>query len=526
MYFSVAFLLILGGCSEEVVKIDQPIDGNPTRTIKVKATVGNDEIGTRVAMVQDGFDVNLTWEINDVIKLVFTDGVNFVHSTTTVTEVSSNGRRAEFVVEVPTGSEADTFDLYGYYGGGSLSGEMGIVNLPAGPWGGTLPALEGADLIMLRFEATDLDMESPEINVTFHHVGSLFKIFLENTSIQTYNDVSNVEIYAVNNDGTENEALEIFAHQNIGAIATAQYNVVSDEFVPGTTSFLNSLSFITAGGADDFGPSEILELWGWYPPSIEEGHAWPALKVRIIYNEGVDSLETNDFLAAKQTPTAIGRAYHFYVHCDGESMSFSDAYKQKMTDSRNQWQYNTLQIGSQTWMAENLRFYPSEYTIGGGDTGSNTDRFYYVYGYDGVNQTPDILQNMNLSGVLYNWAAALDGEGICPEGWHIPSEAEWGQLTTTVGADAGTKLKDRLWWEEDGGIKGTNDYGFNARPGGMRDSSTTPFYSGLETNGYWLTSDDVGTTEMRVVSIAHDQSVVMFSNIPKENAVSVRCVKD
>ena len=163
-----ALLLIFVGCSEEVVKIDQPIIGeNPTRTIKVKATVGDDEIGTRVAMVQDGFDVNLTWEINDVIKLVFTDGVNFVHSTTTVTEVSSNGRRAEFEVEVPTGSEANTFDLYGYYGGGQLTGEMGIVNLPVEPWGGPLPVLEDANLVMLRFEETGLDMESPEISVTF-----------------------------------------------------------------------------------------------------------------------------------------------------------------------------------------------------------------------------------------------------------------------------------------------------------------------------------------------------------------------
>lgn len=545
-FFLMALLLIFVGCSEEVVKIDQPIIGeNPTRTIKVKATVGDDEIGTRVAMQQEGFDVNLTWEIGDEINLVFTDGVNFIHSTTLVTDVSSNGRRAEFEVVVPDGSDADTFDLYGYYGGGPLigeagsvtSGEMGIVDLPAGPWGGTLPELEGADLIMLRFEATDLEMESPEINVTFHHVGSLFKIFLENTSTQTYNDVSNVEIYAVNNDGTENEALEIFAHQNIGTTATAQYDVVSDEFVTGTTTFLNRLSFTTAGADDNFGPSEILELWGWYPPSQVEGHAWPALKVRIIYNGGVDSLETNDYLAAKPTPTAIGRAYHFYVHCDGTSMSFSDAYKQKMTDSRDQSQYNTIQIGDQTWMAENLKYYPNEpVEISLPGIESPTDPYYYVYGFDGDAGGAETLQAFILGGTLYNWAAALDGEegsdtspsgvGICPEGWHIPSGAEWGQMITAVGDDAGTILKDRLWWqEEDGGIDSTNDLGFNARPGGMRNS-TTPYYSGLLTNGYWLTSDDVGTGEMRVVSMAYNASGVEFINLPRENAVSIRCVKD
>lgn len=545
MFFLVAFLFILGGCSEEVVKLDQPIDGKPTRTIKVKAIVGDDEIGTRVAMAQNGFDVNLTWEVNDVINLVFTDGVNFVHSTTLVTAVSNNGRRAEFEVVVPEGSDADTFDLYGYYGGGSLiggagpvtSGEMGISNLPLTPWGASLPALEGGDLVLLRFSATDLNMESPDISVTFHHVGSLFKIFLENTSTTIFEDVTNVEIYAVDDDGSENDELVVYAHQHDG-VTPAQYDVVNNVFVEGTTTFANQLSFITAGGNDVVSPGEVLELWGWFPPSQEEDHSWPALKVRLIYNEGVDLLETNDFLAAKETPTAIGRAYHFYVHCDGESMSFSqNVYKQKMTDPREMTQYNTVQIGSQTWMAENLKYYPNEpVEISLPGIESPTDPYYYVYGFTDDFGDAEALQAFILGGTLYNWAAALGGEvgsdtnpsgvGICPEGWHIPSEVEWGQLITAVGDEAGTILKDRLWWEEeDGGIDGTNNFGFTARPGGMRQSGA-PFYSGLLTDGYWLASDFVSATEMRVVSMAYNESGVEFNNLPRENAVSIRCVKD
>ena len=531
MFFLVAFLLILGGCSEEVVKIDQPIDGKPSRTIKVKASVGDDEIGTRVAMVQDGFDVNLTWEIGDVINLVFTDGINTFQDATTVTALLNNGRRAEFEVEVPLGITSPTFNLYGYYGGGPLStvfGEEGIANLPSGPWGMPMPALELEDLVMLRFAATNLDANSPELSVSFQHVGSLFKIFLENTSLITYNGVSNVEIY------TETATDVIYAHQNDGE-TIVQYDVVSDEFVAETTTFLNSLSFTIAGGNDDFGPSEILELWGWYPPSQEEGHNWPALKIKLTHAGG--TMETSDATTPKTAPTAIGRAYHFYVTCDGTSMSFSNAYKQRMTDSRDQSQYNTIKIGNQTWMAENLKYYPQEYEIGDPAIGSATQPHYYVYGFDGVTQDPESMQQFTLGGILYNWAAALAGDegnstnpsgvkGICPEGWHLPSQAEWQELIDFVGVvNAGVLLKDQRWWLP-ASPTFTNPYGFSARPGGVRQS-VSPYYFNINTNGYWLTSDsDTNAANLTGVTISNNGNTVDFVSAVKENAGSVRCVKN
>lgn len=530
MFFSVAFLLILGGCSEEVVKLDQPIDGKPTRTIKVKATVGDDEIGTRVAMVQDGFDVNLTWEINDVIKLVFTDGVNFVHSTTTVTEVSSNGRRAEFEVVIPEEITSTTFNLYGYYGGGSLStvtGEEGIANLPSAPWGMPMPALEAEDLVMLRFAATNLDADSPELSVSFQHVGSLFKIFLENTSTTSLNNVSSVEIF------TESATDVIYAHQNDG-VTTVQYDVVSGEFVENTTTFLNSLPFITAGGSDDIATSEVLELWGWYPPSQEAGHAWPALKIRLTYAGG--TLETSGATTAKTAPTAIGRAYHFYATYDGSELSLSNVYKQKLIDSRDMLQYNTIQIGNQTWMAENLKYYPQEYEIGDPAIGSAIEPHYYVYGYIGGAQEPEDLQQFTLGGILYNWAAALNGDagsntnpsgvqGICPDGWHLPSEAEWQELIDFVGTDPGNKLKDHRWWNSSLTSNYPNEFGFSARGGGVRQS-VDPYYFNLLSSGHWLTSDIVDATTLRGVTISDTGSAASFVNAPKEFAGSVRCVKN
>ena len=519
------FLIVIG-CSGEVENIDLPIEEKVGKTIKFSATVADESLATRMTMEQDDLDVKFKWEVGDEIKLYFTDGEQSANSITTVTTVSNDGKRAEFEVVLPGETESPTFDLYGYYGGGTLStveGEEGYANLLPSPWGGTLPALEGADLVMLKFAATGIDVNEPEVSVSFQHVGSLFKIFLENTSSITLNGISNIEIFSEDVSGV------IYAHQPVGT--SAQYDLVTETFVSGTTTFTNQLSFIPVGVTESLAPSEVLELWGWYPPSQEAGHIWPELKLRLTHAGSPSPLVTVDLKSARTSTTAIGRAYHFYATYDGANLSFSDIVKRKLVDVRDNTQYNTVQIGSHTWMAENLKFYQAEKTVSLPDIESDIDPYYYVYNYTGDSNDEVSLQAFTLAGTLYNWAAALDGDtegsgvrGICPEGWHLPSETEWVQLISSVGSDPGTKLKDQLWW---GPGAGTNEFGFTARPGGIRNNDTIPYYSGLGTDGYWFVSDIVSSgTEMRVASISHDQSGVEFSNIPKEYAVSVRCVKD
>lgn len=519
-------LIIVIGCSGEVENIDLPIDEKVGRTIKFSATVADESLSTRMTMEQDGLDVKFKWEVGDEIKLLYTDGEQFANSVTIVTAVSNDGRTAQFELLLPGPTDSTTFDLYGFYGGGSLAaintGDIGYVNLPSLPWGGSQSLVE--DNIMLRFEATEIDVNNPEISVVFRHVGSLFKIFLENTSSITLSDITSVEIYS--EDGSE-----IYAHQSNGSTA-AQYDIINDEFVDGTTVFNNQLSFVTS---DNLNTGEVLELWGWYPPSQETGHNWPALKLRVQHSGG--PTETIDTKGAKTATTAIGRAYHFYAIFNGTNLEFSDIVKLNLVDSRDQSRYNFVQIGSQEWMAENLKFYPQNDTISFPSFGSATNPHYYVYNYNENLNDAEALQTFILGGTLYNWAAAFAGDagsdtnpsgvrGICPEGWHLPSEAEWNQLRTFLVSDVCTKLKDPLWWTEDSSVSaGTNTSGFTARPSGIRESGS-PYYSGLLTDGYWLLADYVGPNEMRVATIRHNESGIFFSNIPKEHAVSVRCVKD
>ena len=90
--------------------------------------------------------------------------------------------------------------------------------------------------------------------------------------------------------------------------------------------------------------------------------------------------------------------------------------------------YSTVQIGDQCWFSENCRYLPE---VSYPSIDSPTDPYYYVYGYEGT----DVASAMSTSnyatyGVLYNWPAVMT-EGICPSGWHIPSDEEFTRAHVT-----------------------------------------------------------------------------------------------
>ena len=116
--------------------------------------------------------------------------------------------------------------------------------------------------------------------------------------------------------------------------------------------------------------------------------------------------------------------------------------------------YAVVTIGSQTWMAENLAYLP-EITFED-DWGSNTDPQYAVYDYAPGSGTETVAgakatANYDTYGVLYNWSAAMDGDassssnpsgvqGICPNGWHLPSDDEWKELEMALGMSKQTLM--------------------------------------------------------------------------------------
>jgi len=203
--------------------------------------------------------------------------------------------------------------------------------------------------------------------------------------------------------------------------------------------------------------------------------------------------------------------------------------------------YQVVKIGKQCWMAENLK--TTHYADGSAlleitedvswnDLNSNDKGFY---DYD------------NQYGPLYTWAAAMNGssagnsnpsgiQGICPDGWHLPSDNEWEELAKFISEDNGGYDKNRLDWYNVGGHlkategwysdgNGTDDYGFSGFPGGIYSKSTanTSYRA-----GYWWTSAR-NDTSMVCRNLWNFGDVLYKANDIPEGEVycfSVRCIKD
>ena len=207
----------------------------------------------------------------------------------------------------------------------------------------------------------------------------------------------------------------------------------------------------------------------------------------------------------------------------GNEVSFTTlATKGTFTDTRDGIVYNWVKIGDQIWMSENLKYLPS---VVGPTTGSQTTPYYYVYGYDGTSVTAaKATANYTTYGVLYNWKAACNS---CPAGWHLPSDAEWTELTDYLGGTsiAGCKLKETGTTHWDSPNTGaTNETGFTALPGGYRNDNGT--VSSIGVYGAWWSATEDDATNAWYRNMGYSYSNVLRNYYYKELGFSVRCVRD
>ena len=184
--------------------------------------------------------------------------------------------------------------------------------------------------------------------------------------------------------------------------------------------------------------------------------------------------------------------------------------------------YNTVTIGNQTWMAENLRV-----TIyRNGDTIQNITDTLWDDLITGAYCNYNNEKNLHKGGRLYNWYAVNDPRSIATKGWHITSDSEWTALTTYLGEEnAGGKLKEAglaHWSSPNAGAD--NSSGFSALPAGARYGQNFFFGSGMST-GYW-SSTEVDSTDAwhRGLSSNYEKVGRYFNN--KTLGFSVRCIKD
>jgi uncharacterized protein (TIGR02145 family) len=255
-------------------------------------------------------------------------------------------------------------------------------------------------------------------------------------------------------------------------------------------------------------------------------HVFPGNNHHVVW-DGLSSFPNTYSEQAKIKIVAIESSDYGGEHCPGLPT---------VTDIDGNV-YNTVQIGDQCWMKENLKTitYRNGTPIGYGN--------YFWY--------DDDVSWKNLYGGLYTWNVATSTNGLCPDGWTVPSNEHWSQLISFVdggsatggnrvkscrqidsplGGDCSTILQPR--WEADISNYGTDDYGFASLPGGRKSYNSYTF-SGISTNGYWWSTTVLPTPFFYYLGLSNNSSgfsiVQLYGsgsyNQVFNNGMSIRCIK-
>ncbi len=534
-FFAAVFLLT--NCIHDSLEISK--ENFPGRIMEVTANISDDTPQTRVSLKQDGLNINLTWNKNDKVYLLIVyedEGVEKKETKTVTIQIDpENNKKATFSLVLPDG-DYTTFDLYGVYGGyGFDLTNPEHVNLPniAITTSSSLKELEKNKSVVLVFSKTGIHTNNPNLGVNFGHIGSLFNIKLKNTGGIPLNNVT--EVYL-----TADSAIP--AYKNTGDHV---YNVITGTFSGGAQT--QELVFKPVSSSN-IAPNGILELWAWVPMEKDEG--WPAFHLQVVSNGSL--IETTAEKGARNN-VAVGKTYYLFATYNDSALSFATEEDMtvdpdKLADFRDGSLYNKVELGDQVWMAENLKYLPF---VNPSSWGSDSAPYCYVYGHSGYDVAPaKATDKYKTYGVLYNWNIAMGGsssstsnpsgvQGVCPDGWHLPSDAEWKQLEMFLGmsaedadkvawrgANEGKQLKETGFahWTMYTAHEGTNSTGFTALPGGSRTEAGSFMYNG--NTGYWWSSTQGSAIDARFRCVTYNHSDIHRHSLYKRNGFSVRCVKD
>jgi len=237
--------------------------------------------------------------------------------------------------------------------------------------------------------------------------------------------------------------------------------------------------------------------------------------------------EKDNLILIMRIPTLLAAACLFLVSCqqeEGCTDPTATNFNPEATEDDGSciaWQcgdpfehddynYSTVQIGEQCWFAENLRttLYANGDLIPAGlslvEYQTTSDGFSAVYGEGDLDCTHDHgdidmcdeSQSLQAYGRLYNPYAVLDERGLCPTGWHVPTDSEWTELEDYIGG-SGREWRATTGWYGDSAqgvpldpINATDDFGFSALPGGSLYTPAGQF-GGAGEDAYWFSSSTV-----------------------------------
>ncbi len=309
-----------------------------------------------------------------------------------------------------------------------------------------------------------------------------------------------VSLTATNNYGSGTESKVDYIVVSGGGGNTPPTALFSVSPLSGTTS--TNFAFDASGSTDIDDPTSQLQVRWDFDGDGSWDTEWSVEKTENhqfgIENTYVVKLEVKD------TQGLTGQYTNSVTVNNGGPGTF--------TDPRDGKTYATIGIGGQIWFAENLNYVTAN---------------SWTYNNE--------LGNGDVYGRLYTWDAAYIA---CPDGWHLPSDAEWKTLEMALGmtqneADAtdwrgtneGQEMKEAgttHWAPPNTGA--TNNFGFTALPGGVRYNDET--FSRLTYWSYWWSSSEYSDIHAWYRSLRSDYDQVNRSGYDKTSGFSVRCVKD
>jgi len=398
---------------------------------------------------------------------------------------------------------------------------------------------EHGDTIAITVEANDNDGLIAEVNFYIDDVGT--------SSSSTFPYKYN---WNTSDETIGNHIIKVIAKDNDGGSKTDDCTILIIGVATVVTTEADSIthnSAIIGGNITDDGGTPILE----------RGVCWNTSQNPTLSNEHTTNGNGSGSFVSSMTELSPDVTYYVRAYATnstgtayGNEVSFITAIcTGTFTDSRDGEIYNWVKIGNQAWMAENLAYLPS---VSPPSANSCTDPYYYVYDYQGTSISEAKATNNYLDfGVLYNWPATMAGatssnvnpsgiQGVCPDGWHVPSDSEWKELEIFLGmsqvdadttgwkrgTNEGEKLKSIGF-----GYYSTNVSGFTAVGSGL-------CYAGDDFDHRWSSAYFWSATERGDISyqgvyyhawlrsLGSSSSKINRGSSVKNSGFSVRCIKD
>lgn len=328
------------------------------------------------------------------------------------------------------------------------------------------------------------------------------------------------------------------------------------------TSYGNELSFTTKDGIPVFTTNEITDItaisatsggtitdnggfsvtargvcWSTSQnPTISDSYTTDGSGIGAFASNLTGLVEWSTYYVRSYVTNDIGLTYY------GNEFSFMAYNTNEYVFDYDGNVYGIVQIGNQIWMAANLKTthyadgtaisLVTDNTVWADLVDNNTDDAYCYYNNNSSGEA-------DTYGALYTWAAAMNGaasstanpsgiQGACPDGWHLPSDAEWTEMDNFIASDGhsdqeGATLKSTTGWNSDG--NGTNIYGFDALPGGIRLRDTGSFF-GEGDIIYYLSSTETDSELIYHRNLSYTNSVLGRGNYYKSGGFYIRCIKD